>query len=184
MASPGARCANRGAFTVLGDGERVGRIASGIGRDAELTALANLSEQEGRFAIHNDMTNCLRHGDLTAIREADGEVEVNRSSCPEATRPPAQVGRRFTDKAEHCRSHLLCGRGTRGAVACRSAVRRLPHRPRGGRPRSHRSRGQRTRKARPTFAGTRAQGDLPARAGPAGQRELAGALPRLFERCC
>ena len=77
---------DRGAFTVLGDGERVGRIAR-IGRDAELTALANLSEQEGRFAIHNDMTNCSRHGDLTAIREADGEVEVNRSSCGGAPRP-------------------------------------------------------------------------------------------------
>ena len=84
---------DRGAFTVLGDGERVvARIASGIGRDAELTALANLSEQEGRFAIHNDMTNCLRHGDLTAIREADGEVEVNRSAAEARPDPISRTG--------------------------------------------------------------------------------------------
>src|SRR6266487_1170678 len=47
---------DRRAFTVLGDGERVGRVASGIGLDAELTALATLWEDERQFAIHNDVT--------------------------------------------------------------------------------------------------------------------------------
>ncbi|MBA3734969.1 MAG: hypothetical protein H0W90_07210 [Actinobacteria bacterium] len=54
---------DRRAFNVLGDGERVGHLAYGIGRDAELTALAALWENERAFAIHNDMTNGLRHGD-------------------------------------------------------------------------------------------------------------------------
>jgi hypothetical protein len=37
---------DRRAFMVLGEGERVGRVASGIGREAELTALANLWERK------------------------------------------------------------------------------------------------------------------------------------------
>src|SRR4051812_2601519 len=47
---------DRRAFAVLGEGERVGRLASGVGRDAELAALANLWENQGQFAIHNDLT--------------------------------------------------------------------------------------------------------------------------------
>lgn len=59
---------NRAAITVLGRGTRVGRLAIGPGFDTELGALGLLWERDGLFAIHNDMTNCLRHGDLTVIR--------------------------------------------------------------------------------------------------------------------
>jgi hypothetical protein len=67
---------DRRAFSVLGEGERVGRLAGGVGREAEFRALAELWVNEGVFAIHNDMTNCLRHGDLTGIRNVEAEPEV------------------------------------------------------------------------------------------------------------
>jgi hypothetical protein len=67
---------DRRAFSILGDGQRVGRLASGVGRDAEFAELARLWEEEQTFAIHNDMTNCLRHGDLTAVRPTNGEINV------------------------------------------------------------------------------------------------------------
>jgi len=67
---------DRRAITVLGAGERVGRLAEGIGLDAELAQLGDLWEKEQVFAIHNDLTNCLRHGDLTAIRPGESNLDV------------------------------------------------------------------------------------------------------------
>jgi hypothetical protein len=68
---------DRRAVTVLGQGERVGRLASGVGLDAELAELSRLWEEEGIFAVHNDLTNCLRHGDLTVLRpQKDGTMDV------------------------------------------------------------------------------------------------------------
>ncbi len=97
---------DRRALTVLGEGERVGRVASGIGRDAELTALANLWEDEGQFAIHNDMTNCLRHGDLTAIGERGGDVEVTIYEVKAgSSRDNAQL-QRLERATELLRTHL------------------------------------------------------------------------------
>ena len=97
---------DRRAFTVLGAGERVGRVAVGIGRDAELAALAHLWEEEAEFAIHNDMTNCLRHGDLTAVRDAGGRVEVTIYEVKAGTsRDEAQL-RRLNRATELLRSHL------------------------------------------------------------------------------
>lgn len=78
---------DRGAFTILGEGERVGRLASGVGREAELHELGRLFEEEGLFAIHNDLTNCLRHGDLTIIRPRDGGLEVTLAEVKAGPRP-------------------------------------------------------------------------------------------------
>jgi hypothetical protein len=78
---------DRRAFTILGDGERVGRLARGVGRDAELVELGRLWEEEGVFAIHNDLTNCLRHGDLTALRERDGAIDVTLIEVKAGERP-------------------------------------------------------------------------------------------------
>ena len=107
---------DRRAFTVLGEGERVGRMALGVGRDAELTVLANLWEKEGQFAIHNDMTNCLRHGDLTAIREAGDEVEVTIYEVKAGpSRDKAQL-RRLERATELLRSHLDPTGGSGGGM--------------------------------------------------------------------
>jgi hypothetical protein len=78
---------DRRAITILGDGTRVGRLARGVGRDAELEELGRLWEQEGVFAIHNDLTNCLRHGDLTAIRESDASRDVTLIEVKAGPRP-------------------------------------------------------------------------------------------------
>jgi hypothetical protein len=67
---------DRRAITVLGQGERVGRLAGGVGGDAEIQQLGRLWEEEGVFTIHNDLTNCLRHGDLTAVRYDNGGLDV------------------------------------------------------------------------------------------------------------
>jgi hypothetical protein len=80
---------DRKAFTILGDGQRVGRLAAGIGRDAEFAELGRLWEEEQTFAIHNDMTNCLRHGDLTAVRQTGTQIDVKAG----ASRDAAQLER-------------------------------------------------------------------------------------------
>lgn len=78
---------DRRAISILGAGERVGRLAQGVGRSAELAALGDLWEREGVFAIHNDLTNCLRHGDLTAIREGDTGLDVTLIEVKAGPRP-------------------------------------------------------------------------------------------------
>lgn len=78
---------DRRAFTILGEGERVGRLARGVGRDAELAELGRQWEEEGVFAIHNDLTNCLRHGDLTVLRERDGRIDVTLIEVKAGARP-------------------------------------------------------------------------------------------------
>ena len=78
---------DRGALTILGEGERVGRLAQGIGHDAELAELGRLWEEEGVFAMHNDLTNCLRHGDLTALRERDDGLDVTLIEVKAGQRP-------------------------------------------------------------------------------------------------
>ena len=92
---------DRRAITILGEGERVGRLAQGIGRDAELAELGRLWEQEGVFALHNDLTNCLRHGDLTVLREREGGLDVTLIEVKASGRPDRtpQLGRleRATD---------------------------------------------------------------------------------------
>jgi hypothetical protein len=86
MAWRALRC-DRRAFTILGEGERVGRLAHGVGREAELAELGRLWEEEGVFAIDNDLTNCLRHGDLTALRQGDGEIDVTLIEIKAGPRP-------------------------------------------------------------------------------------------------
>ncbi len=78
---------DRRAFTILGEGERVGRLAAGVGFDAEIDELGRLWEEEGVFAIHNDLTNCLRHADLTAIRSREDCIDVTLIEVKAGPRP-------------------------------------------------------------------------------------------------
>lgn len=66
----------RAAIALVGRGRRVGHLATGSGYLAELEQIGRLWKEERIFAIHNDMTNCLRHGDLTTIRWGT-PLEVN-----------------------------------------------------------------------------------------------------------
>jgi hypothetical protein len=88
----------RRLFDILGEGDRVGRLASGVGREAELAELQRLWDEEKVFAIHNDLTNCLRHGDLTAIRPGRSALEINlleikAGRCPGDTPQLRRMGR-------------------------------------------------------------------------------------------
>lgn len=68
---------DRLAIAVLGRGTRVGRLALGVGFDTELGRLAAYREHD-ILAIHNDLTNVLRHGDLTLVRRTrDGGLELD-----------------------------------------------------------------------------------------------------------
>jgi hypothetical protein len=51
----------------LGDGRRVGRLAAGSGLEAELAEIEWLWQERGVFALHADLTNCVRHGDILSI---------------------------------------------------------------------------------------------------------------------
>ncbi len=57
---------DRGGITILGQGDRVARFADDAGFKAEAEAIGALWDH-GTFALHNDLTTCLRHGDVTAI---------------------------------------------------------------------------------------------------------------------
>ncbi len=105
---------DRRAFSVLGEGERVGRLAGGVGREAEFRALAELWENEGVFAIHNDMTNCLCHGDLTGIREVDDELEVTIYEVKAGRSHDEAQLRRLDRATELLRTHLDPTGGTEG----------------------------------------------------------------------
>lgn len=105
---------DRKAFTILGEGQRVGRLASGIGRDAEFAELGRLWDEEQTFAIHNDMTNCLRHGDLTAIRQVDDQLNVTLIEVKAgSSQDPAQL-ERLERATSLLREGRLIDRGTSG----------------------------------------------------------------------
>lgn len=88
---------DRAMATVMGRGTRVAYFADDEGFAAELTAIEQLWE-EGVFALHNDMTTCLRLGDVTAIRPptAPGgrqQIEVIEVKAGHADPSSAQMER-------------------------------------------------------------------------------------------
>lgn len=86
---------DRRAISALGARARVGRLSEGSGLDAELGELA-AREDEGDFAILNDLTNCLLHGDVTIVRRLRGRREVGIVEVKvggEAAQDPRQTRR-------------------------------------------------------------------------------------------
>lgn len=67
---------DRAAVTVLARGTRVARFARGIGFESEVRAIEQIWAEKGRFALHNDLTTCLRHGDLTVPRPDNHAVDL------------------------------------------------------------------------------------------------------------
>ena len=63
----------RSAATVFGEGERVDRLADAKGLAAELALIDELTA-EGVVALHTDLTSCLQHGDVFAVRSFDPRV--------------------------------------------------------------------------------------------------------------
>jgi hypothetical protein len=58
---------------VFGEGERVDRLADARGLTAELASIDQLTA-EGVAALHTDLTSCLQHGDVLAVRSFDPRV--------------------------------------------------------------------------------------------------------------
>lgn len=84
----------RPIITVLGAGRAVGRLAQGPGLDAELAEIAYLWEQERTFALHADLTNCIRHGDIVSIERWDPiQVRLTESKASGRAPTPAQAER-------------------------------------------------------------------------------------------
>jgi hypothetical protein len=79
----------RAAITVLARGTRVARFAGGVGLDTELRWIEQIWSEEGRFALHNDLTTCLRHGDLTVPQPDKGRIGIYEIK----TRPGANRSR-------------------------------------------------------------------------------------------
>jgi hypothetical protein len=59
------------AFAVLGRGVRVGALATGAGWDVEIVTQGYLLNTYHGVVVHNDLTTCLRHGDVTVIDLGD-----------------------------------------------------------------------------------------------------------------
>jgi hypothetical protein len=57
---------DRATITILGRGERVAWLSDGRGLQAETDAL-DAYRAQGHFALLNDLTTCLRHGDVTVF---------------------------------------------------------------------------------------------------------------------
>jgi hypothetical protein len=75
---------NRPAIAILGTGTRVNRLAAEEGLLPELHEIERYWDR-GIFAIHNDLTTCLRHGDVTAITSRGNEI-VEVKASPRGTR--------------------------------------------------------------------------------------------------
>jgi hypothetical protein len=95
---------DRAAFTVLGVGTRVGRLAADEGLDPEIAQIESYW-RDNVFAIHNDLTSFLRHGDVTAIYP-DGRrevVEVKRSRIDADGKQAARLNdaTEFINKRRH-----------------------------------------------------------------------------------
>jgi len=115
---------DRRAISVMGDGRRVGRLADDKGLKAELDEMGRLWTQERRFAIHNDLTNCLRHGDLTIPGTLNGRAAVEVAEIKVSGREKSVQSSRLEDKLRFIRT------GHRPAVGDGPADRILPPVPR------------------------------------------------------
>ena len=89
---------DRAAITVLGRGTRVDRLADdGVGLQAELDKLAELSGREGTVTIHNDLATILRHGDLTTIDPERRSVEIREVKATAQPGPNAPQSVRLSE---------------------------------------------------------------------------------------
>jgi hypothetical protein len=103
---------DRTAIAVLGEGTRVGRFANEEGLQPELRRMDDLRERYGVLALHNDMTNCLRVGDVTGIFTTDDgqrlpvPVEVKKSEVLTMNSPQVKRITAAMHRIETRRLHL------------------------------------------------------------------------------
>jgi hypothetical protein len=119
---------DRAAVTVLARGNRVARFASGVGFETELPAIEHIWQNEGRVALHNDLTTCLRHGDLTVPRPDATAVDVYEIKTSKASRRTKQDDR-IESAPEFINSGRYVGPDGRPAriIRLRQRYRTCPH---------------------------------------------------------
>jgi hypothetical protein len=84
----------RPIITFLGQGRAVGRLTGGTGLQAELDEITYLWETKGIFALHADLTNCVRHGDVLSIESWDPlQVRLTESKAGGRGPTPAQAAK-------------------------------------------------------------------------------------------
>jgi hypothetical protein len=90
---------DRALFAVLGDGTRVGRLPAEEGAVAERERAQALWDQ-GVLPFFNDLTNCLREGDLTVLhsRWPDADVAVEEVKRDGRQRPNSPQAKRLDAK--------------------------------------------------------------------------------------
>lgn len=82
----------RPAITFLGKGRAVARLAEGSGLQAELDEITHRWEAQGVFALHADITNCVRHGDVLSIESWEPlAVRLTESKASGRGASPAQA---------------------------------------------------------------------------------------------
>jgi hypothetical protein len=87
----------RPVIAALGRGEVVGRL-SNEGLDAELNEIQGLWETRGVFALHADITSCVRHGDILAFDSLDPlRVHLTESKTRGRFNPDSAQGRRLQE---------------------------------------------------------------------------------------
>jgi truncated hemoglobin YjbI len=85
----------RPVIAALGDGRVVGRL-SDEGLDAELSEIQALWEDDGVFALHADLTTCIRNGDVVAFDSLDPlRVHVTESKRSGRFNPESAQGLRL-----------------------------------------------------------------------------------------
>lgn len=100
---------DRRALTVLGDGQRVDRLALGPGFDEELRVIDALWRGRGAVAIHNDLASCLRHGDVTVFHPPLPPDEVQIAEVKVPGQRAGHTNQR--ERLEHGLTTLRTGRG-------------------------------------------------------------------------
>lgn len=119
---------DRLAIATFGRGRRVGRLADGPGLDSELDRLAAYWSH-GVLALLNDLTNVLRHGDLTPLRWTVDRGETSLEADVEEVKtgrhnPNSAQFRRIADAIEF----LQKGEHPTLADGAPLAALRVPHR--------------------------------------------------------
>jgi hypothetical protein len=90
---------DRALFTVLGNGERVGRFPDESGAKIERDRAQEIWNQ-GALPFFNDLTNCLRQGDLTVLHSAwpDAHVAIDEVKRSGRANPNSRQGQRLDCK--------------------------------------------------------------------------------------
>lgn len=90
---------DRALFAVLGDGVRVGRFPDEKGASAERARAQEIWDQ-GALPFFNDLTNCLREGDLTILhsRWPDADVAIEEVKAAGRASPETRQARRLDRK--------------------------------------------------------------------------------------